>query len=155
MLDHDFDPDIETMIVRIGSLNRYCRTTTKAVLAEMGLADYEYETLHALMIRDTPGKASPSALAEATGTSNAGMTGRLDGLEKHGWIKRLPGKADRRRVDVEITRAGRQTWNDAMRRRGSAEAKLAGALSSRELATVNRLLKKMTLRMEGGATNPD
>ncbi len=51
------------------------------------------------MIRDTPGHASPSALAHDLGISNAGMTGRLDALEKAGWIQRRADADDRRRVE--------------------------------------------------------
>ena len=58
------------------------------------------------MVRDTPGLASPSALAADLGISNAGMTGRLDTLEKAGWVQRSADADDRRRVSIEITRSG-------------------------------------------------
>jgi DNA-binding MarR family transcriptional regulator len=148
VLDHEFDDAVEAMTVRIANIQRHFQETTKTSVASVGLTDGEYDTLHALMIRDTPGHASPGSLAERTRTSNAGMTGRLDSMEKKGWIKRMPGRTDRRRVDVEITRAGMKIWNEAMHLRGTAEDDLAAALTPRELATLNRLLKKMTLRLE-------
>ena len=49
------------MTVRIGTIQKWFRTTSKAAVATVGLQDFEYETLHALMIRDTPGRASPGA----------------------------------------------------------------------------------------------
>ncbi|HWU23880.1 MAG TPA: MarR family transcriptional regulator, partial [Nocardioides sp.] len=119
--------------------------------AAVGLEDFEYATLHELMIRDTPGRASPTELAEAAKVSPAGMSGRLDSMERKGLIKRTPGRDDRRRVDVEATRKGREIWNRAMQLRGLAEDDAASALTPRELATLNRLLKKMTLRLEGGS----
>jgi DNA-binding MarR family transcriptional regulator len=149
VLDHEFDDAVEAMTVRIGNIQRHFRETSRASVATVGLTDAEYETLHALMIRDTPGQASPGSLAERTSTSNAGMTGRLDSMERKGWIKRMPGQEDRRRVEVEITRAGMRIWNEAMHLRGTAENDLAAALTPRELGTLNRLLKKMTLRLEG------
>jgi DNA-binding MarR family transcriptional regulator len=153
-IDITFDDEVEAFTVRISNLNRYLRGTKQAALVETGLQDFEYNTLHALLIRDTPGHASPGALAQELGVSNAGMTGRLDGLEKQGWIKRMPGAEDRRRVDVEVTRAGAAVWRRAMELRGTAEDELAAALTRRELVTLNRLLKKLTLHVEESRQEP-
>ncbi len=153
-LDEPFDDAVEAMTVRVGEIVRWFDTTTKTAVAEVGLQDFEYSTLHALMIRDTPGKASPTELAESAKVSNAGMTGRLDSMEKKGWIKRIPGKDDRRRVDVEATREGVQIWRAAMNLRGQAENDAATALTARELTTLNRLLKKMTLYIEAAKEAP-
>lgn len=49
---------------------------------------------------------------------------------------------------VEVTRPGLEIWRRAMAIRGEAENDLAEALSERELATLNRLLKKVTVRSE-------
>ena len=148
-IDISFDDEVEALTVRILNVARFLRAAKQAALLEIGLQDFEYDTLHALMIRDTPGHASPGALAQELGVSNAGMTGRLDGLEKQGWIKRMPGADDRRRVDVEVTRAGATLWRRAMDLRGTAEDELATAVSRRELVTLNRLLRKLNLLIEG------
>jgi DNA-binding MarR family transcriptional regulator len=147
-IDITFDDEVEALTVRVHHLDRFLRETKQAALLEIGLQDFEYDTLHALMIRDTPGHASPGALAKDLKVSNAGMTGRLDGLEKQGWIKRIPASDDRRRVDVEVTRAGAAVWRRAMALRGTAEDELAAALTRKELVTLNRLLRKMTLLVE-------
>jgi DNA-binding MarR family transcriptional regulator len=147
-IDIPFDDEVEAAMVRIGRLVRHLTATTQTALVETGLQDFEYETLHTLMIRDTPGRASPTALAQGLGVSPAGMSGRLSGLEKRGFVKRVPGTSDRRTVDVEITRAGAAVWRQAMDRRGGAEEELAAALSRKELLTLNRLLKKMLLHVE-------
>ena len=143
-----FDDDVEAIVVRIERLKRYFRLTTQQALTEVGLQDYEYETLHQLMIRDTPGLASPSALAADLGISNAGMTGRLDSLEKAGWIQRRPDADDRRRVGIEITKSGAAIWRRAMDLRGRAEDEVVHALGPDERATLAALLKKMTLATE-------
>ena len=148
VLDKGFDDEVEAMTVRIWRLHKWFRVTTKRAAAQVGLEDFEYETLHALMIRDTPGRASPGELAREMDVSNAGVTGRLDGLEKKGWVKRMPGVGDRRRVEVEATREGLRLWREAMELRGSEEDDVATALSAQELVTLNKLLKKMTLHIE-------
>ena len=147
-IDIRFDDEVEGAFVRIGAIARHLKETKKVALADTGLQDFEYDTLHMLMIRDTPGHASPTALAADLGVSPAGITGRLDGLEKAGWIQRVPSAEDRRKVGVEVTRAGVDIWRRAMARRGDAENALAGVLTAKEQAQLNRLLKKMTLTLE-------
>ena len=124
------------------------QVTKQAAVAEVGLQDFEYDTLHMLMIRDTPGPASPTDLADDLGVSPAGMTGRLDGLEKAGWVQRTASPDDRRRVVVEITKSGAEIWRRAMAIRGSQEEEMVGVLSERERAQLDRLLKKLTLWTE-------
>jgi len=147
-LDVAFEDDVEAIVVRIGRLVRHFRRTTQEALAEVGLQEFEYDTLHHLMISDTPGHASPSALAASLGISNAGMTGRLDSLEKAGWIQRRPDADDRRRVGIEVTRRGAAIWRQAMGLRGRAEVEVVHVLDPEERATLAGLLKKMTLATE-------
>lgn len=147
-LELDFDDRVEGVFVRINRISRYLKRESQRAVADVGLTDFEYETLHSLMIRDTPGSASPTELAEELGVSGAGMTGRLDGLEKAGWIRRIPSVDDRRRVIVEVTKPGLEIWKRAMDLRGRTEDELAKALTERELTTLNRLLKKVALRSE-------
>lgn len=144
-IDVDYDDDIEAAVVRINRLHRYFKRATQLALAETALQDFEHDTLHALMIRDTPGAASPTALADDLGISGAGMTGRLDALENAGWVQRRATAEDRRRVQVEVTRAGIARWREAMELRGRAEDELMEALTPKERATLARLLKKLTL----------
>ena len=76
------------------------------------------------------------------------MTGRLDKLEQAGWVQRTVAPDDRRRVVVEITKAGADIWRRAMAIRGSQENAMVSVLSAKEQATINRLLRKMTLHVE-------
>ena len=76
------------------------------------------------------------------------MTGRLDGLEKAGWVQRTPSPDDRRRVVVEITRAGADVWRRAMALRGAQEEELVSVLTDKERAQLSRLLKKLALWTE-------
>lgn len=147
-VDVSFDDEVEGIVVRIARLQRFLRGAKQRAVAEVGLQDFEYETLHSLMIRDTPGTASPTDLADELGISGAGMTGRLDRLEQAGWVQRTTAPDDRRRVVVEITKAGAKIWRRAMAIRGSQEDEMVGVLTAKERATINRLLRKMTLHVE-------
>lgn len=147
-IDLDFDPEVEAIVVRMARLMRYLKDTSREALDRVGLQDFEYQTLHQLMVRETPGHATPSELAEELGLSGAGMTGRLDGLEKAGWIQRSPAAEDRRRVDIEVTQAGMAIWKQAMKLRGTTEDELIAALDPDERQQLAVLLKKLTLSIE-------
>ncbi len=147
-IDVEFEDDVEAIVERINRLKQYFKLTTQQALVEVGLQDFEYDSLHHLMISDTPGHASPSALAASLGISNAGMTGRLDSLEKAGWIQRRPDADDRRRVGIEVTRRGAAVWRQAMGLRGRAEVEVVHVLDREERAALAGLLKKMTLAAE-------
>jgi len=147
-IDISFDDEVEAMVTRIGELDLFFKQAKKSALTDVGLQDFEYDTLHRLMIRDTPGRASPGDLARDLNVSGAGITGRLDGLESRGFLKRTAAADDRRRVDIEVTKEGAAIWRRAMALRGTAEEELAAALTRKELATLNRLMKKLTLQIE-------
>lgn len=144
----EFEDDVEAITVRMGRLMKHFRTTTAEAVAEVGLQDHDYQTLHLLMIRETPGHASPSALAADLGISPAGMTGRLDGLERAGFVRRTTASGDRRRVDIEVTDTGAQVWRAAMALRGREEERVVHTLDAAERATLAALLKKLTLSVE-------
>lgn len=144
----EFDDDIEAIVVRMGRLMKHFRAMTAAALAEVGLQDHEYETLHLLMIRETPGHASPSALAADLGISNAGMSGRLESMEQAGWVRRTVSSGDRRRVDIEVTDAGEAIWRAAIDLRGLEEQRVLHTLDETERVALAALLKKLTLSVE-------
>ncbi|WP_151773980.1 MarR family winged helix-turn-helix transcriptional regulator [Streptomyces abyssomicinicus] len=142
------DDEVEAITVRLERVLRHLRQSVRHALDEVGLQNCAYETLHLLMIRDTPGRATPSALAADLGVSGAGMTGRLDALERAGWVRRTPATGDRRRVDVVITEAGEQIWRRATVLRGRAESRMFDSLRAEDRACLAALLRQLTLRIE-------
>jgi DNA-binding MarR family transcriptional regulator len=59
------------------------------------------------LIERSPGGGSPSHIAEVLRRSTGGMTVTLDRLESLGWLNRAPDPADRRRIRLHLTDAGR------------------------------------------------
>ncbi|MFJ8542270.1 MarR family winged helix-turn-helix transcriptional regulator [Streptomyces sp. NPDC093586] len=144
-----FDDETEAITVRLDRIRRHLKQCTRRAVEVAGLQIHEYETLHHLIVRDTPGLAAPSALAADLGVSAAGMTGRLDVLERSGWVRRSPVAGDRRRVDIEVTEDGLAVWKRAMALRGQAEDELFGVLTDQDRTRLASLLKQLTLHIEG------
>lgn len=94
------------------------------VLKEHGVTRGELAVLEAVARDDL----APSELAERAGVTRAGMTKRLDRLERAGLLERTPTPGDRRSVLVRATAAGRAMLPAAVEARDQAEAKLLARL---------------------------
>jgi DNA-binding MarR family transcriptional regulator len=144
----DLDRHVEGAVTRMQFLTSHLKRIRQASLAQHALQDFEYETLHALGGHGEPYRAGPTELAVETQTSPAAMTGRLDGLERRGFVRRLPSPTDRRKVIVELTEAGREVWLSAMSGTGDEETRLMGLLTRREQKQLDDLLRRMLLAAE-------
>ncbi|MFG6195407.1 MarR family winged helix-turn-helix transcriptional regulator [Nonomuraea sp. JJY05] len=141
-----YDERVEAVVTRMQFLVKHLRQTKEAALAQVGMQDFEFETLHRLVAHG--GAATPSELAAELMLSPAGMTGRLDTLEKSGLVRRLRSAEDRRRVDVELTDKGHELWLEAMRIRGEVEAEMVYVLDAQEQETLDGLLKRLLEHVE-------
>ncbi|TDD26840.1 MarR family transcriptional regulator [Actinomadura sp. KC06] len=142
----DLDPDIEGAVTRMVHLVEHLKHVRDRSLVASDLQRHEYDTLHALAGRH--GSAAPSQLAADLGMAPNSITGRLDALERRGFVRRSPSAADRRRVVVELTDAGRAAWLGAMDRVGHEEYRLLGTLSADERRALSDLLRRVMIRAE-------
>ncbi|MFC4533554.1 MarR family winged helix-turn-helix transcriptional regulator [Sphaerisporangium dianthi] len=143
-----FDERVEAIITRIQLLARHVAHAKDRALAEVGLQGFEFETMHRLVARGAPYRATPSELAAELMVSPAGMTGRLETLENAGLVRRLRSVEDRRRVDVELTEQGHARWYAAMEIRGTAEDGMVHPLGQDEQDVLIALLKRMLIQAE-------
>jgi DNA-binding MarR family transcriptional regulator len=149
----DLDQDMEGAVTRMYLLTRHLGRVKERTLARFDLQRHEYETLHALAGRG--GEATPSELAADLKMAPASVTGRLEGLEQRGYLVRTPSTADRRRVDVVLTDAGRAAWHAAIDVVGDEERHLLAALDPAERKTLADLLRRITARVERGEDRVD
>ncbi|MEV5278778.1 MarR family transcriptional regulator [Streptomyces sp. NPDC051994] len=140
------DPEIEGAVTRMNKLSVHLRRVRERSLADFALDRPEFDTLHKLAGRG--GAATPSQLAADLDLAAASVTGRLDGLERRGLVRRTPSKADRRRVDVELTAEGRQVWLGAMDVLSHEEDRLLGVLSPAERTRLNDMLRRIMVAAE-------
>jgi len=137
------DPLVEGVFTRMHMLLRHLKQTRHAELAEHGLEEYEYATLHFLGGCGPDYRATPSEIAAWQQMSPSGITGRLDALEKRGFIRRLPSPDDRRKVIVELTEDGRQAWLSTFHPQTNEEARVLAALDPGEQEQFDSMLRRM------------
>lgn len=142
----DLDPDIEGSVTRMIRFVEHIRRVKDRSLLEYDLHRHEYDTLQALGGRH--GRAAPSELAADLGMPPNSVTGRLDSLERRGFVRRTPSATDRRRVLVELTEEGRAAWLGAMGGVGHEEYRLLGGLTADERRTLSDLLRRVMVRAE-------
>ncbi|GAA3003235.1 hypothetical protein GCM10010519_39170 [Streptomyces lactacystinicus] len=141
------DPDIEASVTRMSRLTRHLGRVREQGVADYGLHKHEFDTLHVLAGRG--GHAAPSDLRADLNLAPASVTGRLETLERRGFVLRTPSTEDRRKVDIVLTEAGRAAWQEALDVVGREERRLLGVLSEEERRTLADLLRKVMLAQEG------
>jgi len=139
----ELDPLVEGVMTRMQMLLRHLDQARQVLLAANGLEVYEYATLHFLGGCGPEHRATPGEIAAWQQMSPSGITGRLDGLEKRGFIRRLPSPTDRRKVIVELTEEGRRAWLGTFDPQTNEEEKVLAALDPDEREQFDRLLRKM------------
>jgi DNA-binding MarR family transcriptional regulator len=142
------DLDIEAAVQRIHWIQKLIDRQMEETLGEYELSHGEWKLLRDLAMVGPPYRSSPGRLARSEGLSSGAMTNRLDQLEKAGLVRRLPDPEDRRALKVELTDKGHQLWVDSIKAQAGREARLAAALDDRELAQLNKLLRKVLAGLE-------
>ncbi|MFF8607461.1 MarR family winged helix-turn-helix transcriptional regulator [Streptomyces sp. NPDC015346] len=140
------DPVVEGAVTRMKKLSVHLRRVREQSLLDFDLERHEFDTLHKLAGRG--GSAAPSELAQDLDLAPASVTGRLDALEKRGFVRRTPSTTDRRRVVVELTASGRETWLGAMDVLGHEEERLLGVLDKDERVLLNDMLRRVMTAAE-------
>jgi DNA-binding MarR family transcriptional regulator len=144
----DLDPLVEGVITRMQLLVKHLKQNRRTNAEAHGLEVHEYETLHMLGGCGPYNQATPTEIATWLKMSPAAITGRLDALERRGFIRRLPVPGDRRKVIAELTAAGREAWREAGSAEGKEEERLLGALKPAEQQQLNGLLRRMLAEVD-------
>jgi Transcriptional regulators len=148
------DLDVTPMAVlsRVTRLAWHVERARRAAFAEHGLEAFEFDVLVALRRSGEPHELSPGQLAEATLVTSGTMTNRLDRLERHGLVRRLPDPRDGRAVRVRLTAAGRSRADAALVDLLERERVLLAGLTERQRATLADLLRRVVTAYAEGET---
>jgi DNA-binding MarR family transcriptional regulator len=133
---------------RLSRLGQHMADRDEAVFGRFGLTRGEVGMLSALRVAGPAHRLSPTQLGRGLMLSSAGVTSRLDRLERRGLVARLPDPADRRGIIVELSDAGLTLVDDAVAAKTQADRQLLGRLDPKDVAALERLLRTLLLVLE-------
>jgi DNA-binding MarR family transcriptional regulator len=136
---------------RISRVALHIARQQEEAFGRFGLNRGEVGVLGALRIAGPKQQLSPTRLFKGLMLSSAGITSRLDRLEQRGYVKRTRHPDDRRGVLVELTEAGRDVLDEAVRANTDREKQLTANLTKQEQKALAVLLKKLLAGLEPAA----
>ena len=151
----DARPDIEVgalqVTARLTRVGAHLARRQEAVFGRFGLGRGEVGALSALRIAGPPHRLSPTRLAKGLMLSSAGVTSRIDRLERRGLVRRLADPNDRRGVLIELTDEGLEVVDAAVAAITVSDQQLLARLDPGEVAQLEAILRKLL----GGLELPD
>ncbi len=148
-------PDIDTTALqvtgRLARIGPLLARRQEEVFGRFGLNRGEVGALSALRVSGPPHQLSPTRLGRGLMLSSAGVTSRIDRLERRGLVRRLPDPDDRRGVIIELTDQGIDVVDAAVQAVAVTDRELVERLDPDEVRTLEQLLRKLL----GGLELPD
>jgi DNA-binding MarR family transcriptional regulator len=139
----DLDFAAMATLARFARLHLVGGQRVDAMFAAHGLDRGEFDVLAGLRRTGAPFELSPSHLADILLISRAGMTKRIDRLEKRGLVVRKSDASDRRSLRVCLTEAGRQVVDATVADHAANENLLLSLLSDEEAEAFDATLRKL------------
>ena len=133
---------------RISRVALHIARHQEEVFGRFGLNRGEVGVLGALLLAGSGQQLSPTQLFQGLMLSSAGITGRLDRLERRGYVQRTRHPSDRRGVLVSLTDAGRKVLEQAVAADASGEQELLSALTKEDRRALAAQLKKLLAGLE-------
>lgn len=116
------------------------------VLADMALGGWtEYAVLEIL---HDQGSLPINTIGRQVLLTSGSITAAIDRLERREWVRRQPGKHDRRVVEAHLTPAGRKIFREARAGHEQALETAAASLSTAERLQLLNLLHKLNARVD-------
>jgi DNA-binding MarR family transcriptional regulator len=145
-------PDLDTralqVTARLSRIGPLLARRQELVFGRYGLNRGEVGMLSALRIAGPPHRLSPTRLGRGLMLSSAGVTSRVDRLERRGFVRRLPDPDDRRGVIVELTDAGKDAVDAAVAAITVSDRELLERLDQDQMAALEELLRILLAGLE-------
>ncbi len=150
-------PDLDPLPMAVlGSLAEaaqlVARDHLRPFFAAHGLQLGEFDVLATLRRAGPPHALSPTALFEATMVTSGAMTGRIDRLERAGWVARRPDPGDRRGTLVTLTPEGHDLIDGLMPLHVANKQRVLSGLSRAEQEALLGLLTKLLATLPDAAS---
>jgi DNA-binding MarR family transcriptional regulator len=133
---------------RLSRIGPHLARRQEAVFSQFGLNRGEVGVLSALRTSGPPHRLSPTRLAKGLMLSSAGITSRIDRLERRGLVRRLADPDDRRGVIIELTDHGLEVVDAAVAANSISDRQLLERLDPEEIAQLEVLLRKLLAGLE-------
>jgi len=133
---------------RLARIGRHIAVREEEVFGRLDLNRGEVGVLSALRVAGPPHRLSPTGLGKGLMLSSAGVTSRIDRLERRGLVVRLPDPNDRRGVIVELTDQGRDLVDAAVRADIASGRQLLSGLGPDEIKALESLLRTILAGLE-------
>lgn len=138
-------------IGRLGRLHAVGGRIIEDGMATHGLSIADFDVLAALRRSGPPYELKPTDLSRTLMLSPAGMTSRLDRLEKMGLIERRMAPGDRRSFLVRLNDAGFAKVDEAVTAHVAREEEMLSALTAAERGQLDAILRKLLRSLEPDA----
>ena len=139
----DLEVDALQVTARLTRVGAHLARRQDAVFGRFGLGRGEVGALSALRVAGPPYRLSPTHLAKGLMLSSAGITSRIDRLERRGFVRRLADPNDRRGVMVELTDEGLEAVDSAVAALTVSDRQLLERLEPDEIAQLESILRKL------------
>ena len=140
-------PDLEVgalqVTARLTRVGAHLARRQDAVFGRFALGRGEVGALSALRIAGPPHQLSPTHLAKGLMLSSAGVTSRIDRLERRGFVRRLADPNDRRGVLIELTDEGQEVVDAAVAALTISDRQLMERLEPQEITQLEAILRKL------------
>ncbi|MEU6586309.1 MarR family transcriptional regulator [Nocardia sp. NPDC046763] len=144
----DLDGEAMAIIGRLGRLAVVAADRIESVFTAHGLQRGEFDVLATLRRSGEPYELNPSGLADTLMMSRAGMTGRLDRLEKAGLVRRIADPGDRRAIKVALTDRGLHLIDIVVTEHFENETRILSVLSAQERVHLDRITRRLLTELE-------
>jgi DNA-binding MarR family transcriptional regulator len=146
-LPPDLDVGVYQVTARLSRIGAHLARRQEAVFGRYGLGRGEVGLLGALRVAGPPFRVSPTRLAKGLMLSSAGVTSRIDRLERRGYVRRLDDPNDRRGVLIELTDEGLAAVDAAVEANTVSDQQLSSA-SIPTSGSCSRILRKLLAGLE-------
>jgi DNA-binding MarR family transcriptional regulator len=144
----DLDPSPIGLIGRLHRLADVLNVELRAVFAEAGLGDGDFDVLVTLRRNGAPYEMTPGELCASTMVTSSAVTKRIDRLERGGLVTRTVSAADARSRRIRLTDAGFELVDRLMAVHIANEHRLVSGLSERDRSQLAAILRRWGQALE-------
>jgi DNA-binding MarR family transcriptional regulator len=151
----DLDPSPIGLIGRLHRLADVLNLELRAVFAEAGLGDGDFDVLVTLRRNGTPYEMTPGELCASTMVTSSAVTKRIDRLERGGLVTRTVSTEDARSRRIRLTDAGFELVDRLMAVHIANEHRLVSGLTDRDRSQLAAILRRWGQALEGDTAASD